>query len=109
MWLGVTTMWPVRSLPRSPTRAKTPNSTAPSKRKCANGSRRSFISVSPRSRLAWRVPDGRGVGALLGNHGGFRWHLDPIVLGVIRRPARCRDLDDASVVERPLRWIEVRV
>ena len=74
----------------------------------AKGSRRSCINGSPR-RLAGRVPDGRGVGALLGGHRNFRRHLDPIVLGVIRCPARRRDLNDASVVERPLRWIEVRV
>ena len=34
----------------------------------AKGSRRSCISGSPHSRLPWRVPDGRGVGALLGGH-----------------------------------------
>src|ERR1700732_1985918 len=74
---------------------------------------RAGFSVSrqfyPRLRLGRRVPDRRRVGTLRRGHRHFLWHAHAESFCVVRGPARRRDFDDAPVVERPLRWIKIRV
>ena len=59
--------------------------------------------------LARRVPDRRGVGAVLDGHGHLLRHLHLEELGIVRGPAGLRDLDHAYVVEGALLRIEGRV
>ena len=48
-------------------------------------------------------------GTLRDDHRNFLRHFHAELLGIIRRPARGRDLDDATVVEGALRRIEFRI
>src|SRR6188474_1400046 len=60
--------------------------------------------------LPWRIPDGRRERPLLRRHRHL-WvrNLDLEVRRVVGGPARRRDFEDARVVDRPDRGIEVRV
>ena len=46
-----------------------------------------------------RIPDGRGVGALLSCHGTSSGIFHAIALGIVCGPPRCRYLDNPGVVE----------
>ena len=56
-----------------------------------------------------RVPDGRGVGPFLNTRRHVLGTLDAEDLGVVRRPARRRDLEHAHVVKRSLGSVELRI
>ena len=54
-----------------------------------------------------RVPNGRGVGALLLDHRNLRIHRHSEFNGVIKRPARSRYFQNADVIECFERGVEV--
>ena len=70
---------------------------------------REVMTLSGSARCLRRIPDRRGVGAVLYRHRCVRRHLDAKELGVICCPARLRDFDDPYIVKGALREIEVRV
>src|ERR1044072_2533420 len=86
------------------------NSTAPSRRKCTNGSRTNVLMCAAFRELFHRgVPDRRGVSTLLKFHRGAGQRLDPEAFGVISGPTWRGNLQHAHVVKRALSGIEVRV
>ena len=67
-----------------------------------SGSSHVFEEASPSplfQGLLWRIPDGRGVGPLLGDHRDFGRHLNPVAKRLIGHPTRRGNLDDPDVVE----------
>lgn len=52
--------------------------------------------------LGRRVPDGCRVGTLLNLHGCIRCHFDTKIFGIVRGPARRRNLEHAAVIEGAL-------
>ena len=52
--------------------------------------------------LGRRVPDGCRVGTLLNLHGCIRCHFDTKIFGIVRGPARRRNLEHAAVIESAL-------
>src|SRR5687768_2827676 len=88
---------------------KAPKINAPSSRKCTSGSRTRFFTILDSISGSRCVPDRRGVGALSCGHGNFLGHFDAEIFRIVGGPAGCRDLDDAAVVKRALRRIEVRI
>src|SRR6185436_14869388 len=85
-----------------------PKSATPISRKWSSGSPRSLrMRMAP---LSWRIPDRRRERSLLRRHRHLRIRdLELEVRRVVRGPARRRDLEDARVVDRADRRIEVRV
>ena len=56
-----------------------------------------------------RVPDRTCVSPVLHRHGDLLGHLDSEAFGVVGRPARSGDLDNAHVVEGALLRVEIRI
>src|ERR1700732_246427 len=108
MLASLTTICPSSTPAVEPPRPNTANSTPPSSRKCSSGSRSSRTNTRRLSALR-RVPDRRGVGALLCDHRHLLGHLHVEVLGVISCPPRRRDFEHAHVVEGAQRRVEVGI
>src|SRR5262245_17722642 len=85
------------------------NSSAPMTRKCSSGSRSQRPDKRGTFLISWRVPDRRGIAALLERHGHFLAHRDLEPGCIVGGPARRRDFDDPRIVEGADLGIEIGI